>query len=140
MNENFKTYVRKTKKSIYKISKETGIPYTTLNELMNDKSHINQITSETTCKLCLYFDCSPQDLLDDFPLLQNSSGKYLGLRYQWHQTKDGIEFHVEDNNEDIVLTKLKMMVPNKYHYYQHEIPELLIETYLEDKKEWEALP
>ena len=64
-----------------------GIPYTTLNELMNDKSHINQITSETTCKLCLYFDCSPQNLLDDFPLLQNSSGKYLGLRYQWRQTK-----------------------------------------------------
>ncbi len=140
MNDSVKRYIAESGKSIYKISKETGIPYTTLSELMHDKSHVNQIASETVCKLCLYFCCSYSDLLDDFPFLNNSSGRYKGVRYLWKQTSRGIELHIDDKKTDVILATLRRMVPSKYSYYQHEIPELLIDTYLEDKMGWEALP
>ena len=140
MNDRFKQYAGDSGKSIYRISRETGIPYTTLSELMNDKSHINNITSETVCKLGMYFGCEPQELLDAFPLLDNAKGKYLGIRYQWRQAADGIEFHINDGDDDIILARLKAMIPERYRYYQSSIPELFIETYLDDKKAMEALP
>ena len=37
MNDNFNHMIKETGKSIYKISQESGIPYTTLNELVNRK-------------------------------------------------------------------------------------------------------
>lgn len=36
MNENFIDLVKNTGKSVYQISRETGIPYTTLSELVNE--------------------------------------------------------------------------------------------------------
>ena len=35
MNEKYKLQIKKTNKSLYQISHETGIPYTILNELNN---------------------------------------------------------------------------------------------------------
>ena len=63
MNDNFKQKVKKTGKSIYKISQESGIPYTTLSELMNGKKNINHTSAETVYKLCLYLNCNINDIL-----------------------------------------------------------------------------
>ena len=54
MNDNFNHMIKETGKSIYKISQESGIPYTTLNELVNEKKNINYTSAETVYKLCLY--------------------------------------------------------------------------------------
>ena len=45
MNENFTKLVRKSGKSLYKINKETGIPYTTLSELFTGKKSVNHIAT-----------------------------------------------------------------------------------------------
>ena len=139
MNEHFKQCVKNADKSIYRISQETGIPYTTLNELMNGKKAINRVAAETVYKICLYFHCQMQDLLDQFLLLENSNGYYQGIHYKWIPSERGIELHIEDEGEDMVLTALKKMIPDAYECYVHEIPEMLIENYLEDKKEWEEM-
>ena len=36
MNDKFKSKMKEKGKTAYAVSKETGIPYTTMNELMND--------------------------------------------------------------------------------------------------------
>ena len=54
MNSNLQEKVKETGKSIYKISQESGIPYTTLNELMNEKKNINNTSAETVYKLSQY--------------------------------------------------------------------------------------
>ena len=51
MNDRLKKKIKETGKSIYKISQESGIPYTTLNELINDKKNINNKAAETVYKL-----------------------------------------------------------------------------------------
>ncbi len=80
-----------------------------------------------------------QDLLNQFLLLENSNGYYQGIHYKWIRSEKGIELHIEDAGEDRVLTTLKKMIPNAYEYYVHEIPEMLIEDYFEEKKELEEM-
>ena len=65
MNDNFNHMIKETGKSIYKISQESGIPYTTLNELVNEKKNINYTSAETVYKLCLYLKCDMSDILNE---------------------------------------------------------------------------
>ncbi len=134
MNEKYKNFICASKLSLYKLSKETGIPYTTLNELMNDKKSINNIASETVFKLCLYFKCQQKDLLNDFCLLDNCQGNYKGTKYQWKSVRDSNELHIYDNNRDITLLRLNKMIPNAYHEYRVGITEIMIDEYKNQKE------
>lgn len=139
MNENFVQKIKETNKSIYKISQESGIPYTTLNELYNGKKDINNTSSETVYKLSLYFKCGIQDLLNESAFLENSKGSYMGMNYQWIKTDKGIELHADDDGTDVTLITLKKMCSDLYDSYIHQVPEMMIEEYVEDKQDWEAL-
>ena len=101
MNEKYRGMVKDTNKSLYQISHETGIPYTILNELKNEKKDINNIASETVYKLCLYFGCQMEDIMNPFAILKNSMGVYFGMKYKWNSFDDGIELHIYDNDADI---------------------------------------
>ena len=76
MNENFIDLMKNTGKSIYQISRETGIPYTTLSELVNEKVNINKCAAGMVHKLTLYLKCSIEDILNREPLIANKSGTY----------------------------------------------------------------
>ena len=141
MNDYFKKRIRETGKSLYQISHETGISYTVLSELKNDKKSINNISSETTYKLCLYFQCNMEDLLNPFPLLQNSQGTYMGIKYKWTNFRNsGLSLHIYDADNDIVLTEIELAIPRWYEYYLHGITEMLIENYIRKRKIMEELP
>ena len=86
MNDRLKKKIKETGKSIYKISQESGIPYTTLNELINDKKNINNKAAETVYKLSLYLNCNIDEILNNIAFLENGKGTYLGYRYYWKVT------------------------------------------------------
>lgn len=79
MNDNFNHMIKETGKSIYKISQESGIPYTTLNELVNEKKNINYTSAETVYKLCLYLKCDMSDILNDVIFLRMEKETILGI-------------------------------------------------------------
>ena len=64
MNEALVEIIDKSQKSIYKISKETGIPYTTLNELYNGKVSVNKVATETAYRLAVYLDMALDAILN----------------------------------------------------------------------------
>ncbi len=133
MNDFYKDIILSSQKSLYKISHETGIPYTVLNELQNDKKNINNIAAETVFKLCLYFKCDISELLNPFSVLKNSQGIYRGIKYKWLQYDIGIELHIWDNNEDVILTRIIPSIPRWYDLYSHDVLEMNIDKYLEEK-------
>lgn len=139
MNDNLREKIKETGKSIYKISQESGIPYTTLSELINEKKNINNTSSETVYKLSLYLNCDVNEILNNIAFLENGKGTYLGYRYYWKTTNDGIELHILDNNKDLVLLTLKKMCHDLYDCYLKQVPEMMIEDYDDEKREWEAL-
>lgn len=134
MNDRFKKAISTNSISLYRLSKETGIPYTTLSELMNDKKNINNIAAETVYKLCLYFNCRQEELLNNCFLLENSEGKYNRIKYYWKSNDSIIELHIEDNNKDIILLSLNNMFADAYHEYRRGITPLLIDIYLKNKE------
>lgn len=139
MNTNIINIINQSKKSLYKISQDTGIPYTTINELYNNKKNINNIAAETVYKLSLYFNCDIKDILNPFPLLKGSKGKYMGIKYKWISYASGLELHIFDKGEDIVLTQINPAIPKWYKYYSCEIIKMLIENYINNKKIEEKL-
>ena len=79
------------------------------------------------------------DILNDVIFLENGKGNYLGYHYQWKKADQGIELHITDNNKDLTLLTLITMCTDLYDCYMKQVPEMMIENYDEEKREWEGL-
>ena len=135
MNENFIKYFTKKTKSIYQTSKQTGIPYTTLSELVNKKTDINKCSAVTVFKLSLYFECSVEDLLNPEPLIVNMSGIYRNIKYKW-ETKNNSKLaylHIWDNNKEKIIDNGKFYIA-KFYLANEIMTEAIIDAYLVEKE------
>ena len=72
MNDNFNQIVLASGKSLYEISFGTGIPYTTISQLHNNKRDINKVAAETIVKLALYFNKEVNDILNPISYISHS--------------------------------------------------------------------
>lgn len=135
MNEKLITKLKDTNKTIYMISKESGIPYTTLHELYCQKTHINKCAADTVLILSLYLNCDIRDLLDPTPLIANSCGTYLGIKYQWKRSvQNKMELHAWiDGCEQIIDSGGAFNQPRFYQSYAN-MTQMLIETHLETRE------
>lgn len=60
-----KELLKEKKKSIYRLSKETGIPYSTLNDICNNKTQIIKCSVEIVFKISKSLDVTIEDLVED---------------------------------------------------------------------------
>lgn len=58
--------------SIYKLSKMSGVPYTTVNDICNERVKLNQSSAETVYRLAQALNLSMEDLLEPY-LVKRSS-------------------------------------------------------------------
>lgn len=135
MNDGLKEMLKKKQISAYQLSKQTGIPYTTLSELLNDKSDINKCASGMVFRLSLYFKCDMQELLNPEPLITNVSGTYNKIKYKWKLEPDSnkVELHIWDDGVEKIIDKGEYSQPRFYPYYP-DMTECVIDCYLEQKK------
>ncbi len=135
MNQKLNEKIVKTGKSIYLISKETGIPYSSLNDIINGKVDVNKCSSETIFLLSLYLQCSIEDILNEFPLINGVSGKYKNIKYYWkYDTKRKMELHIIEENNDIVIDSGNMFSQSRFYKETKRMTELLIDYYLEEQE------
>ena len=144
MNDKFIKIVKSTGKTAYKISKETGIPYTTLNELCNGKININNVTAETVLKLSLYLECTINELLNDFSILDGYAGKYKGYSFRWKSVSDGIELLVKvDGQYKIIYKEDRIFIDTDYNKTKEILTKVIIDAYDEqiqaEKLLWEHI-
>ena len=59
-----KEYIQKKKISIYKLSKETGIPYSTLMDIVNGNIHISRCSAGNVRALAQYLQLSMDEVFD----------------------------------------------------------------------------
>ncbi|SFU54357.1 helix-turn-helix domain-containing protein [Butyrivibrio sp. M55] len=60
-----KELLEEKNKSIYRLSKETGIPYSTLNDICNNKTQIIKCSVEIVFKISKSLDVTMEDLVED---------------------------------------------------------------------------
>lgn len=139
LNRNFLRHMEACGKTAYQISKETGIPYTTISELANGKIDINKCAADTVFRFTLYFRCSMDEILNQVPLLANVSGIYRGIKYQWKPDRDhSVELHIWDQGEEKILDKGGYSQTRFYEVYS-DMTELVIDRYIEEKEAEELL-
>ena len=118
---------------MYRLSRTSGVAYTVINELINQKRWINDRPLETIVKLALVLGTSTDALADPFPVMDHVSGTYRKIRYRWEH-RDTMYFHFYDGREEhIVDTGYHLTDPAKKAYYTI-IGEFLIDDYLEEKE------
>lgn len=133
MNDKFKLKMKELNISAYRLSKDTGMSYTTINELLNDKTSINNVSAEKVYKLCLYFGCDISDILNDFKTYDKLEGKYNGYSYHWEQRKNNIKVYVCEKNDTIMVEKMKSVNTDYPYKFAKGYAEALIDNYRKEK-------
>ena len=59
----FKEYLKKRGFTGYRLSKESGVPYTVTNELMNEKKQLENCSVHTVLRIARVLGVSIEDLL-----------------------------------------------------------------------------
>ena len=57
--------MKSKKLSIYRVAKESGVPYATLNDMVNGKTQIEKCTAETVYRIARVLNVSVEDLIRD---------------------------------------------------------------------------
>jgi len=57
--------LERQKMSKYRLSKESGVPYTTINQICNGKVRIEKCSAETLYKMSKILGVSIEDLVED---------------------------------------------------------------------------
>jgi len=130
MNNNFINAVKASNKSIYRISKETGIPYTTINELYNEKLSINKVMVETVYKLAIYLEVDIKDILNYVSFLDGYSGTYKNFKFKWNQTTEGIGLFVKiDNKYKLIHTEKLVLMKENINVKKRIITEAILDVF-----------
>ena len=117
MNDNFNTALKNSGMSMYALSKRSGVPYTTINELHSCKNDINQCAASTLWRLAAALDVPAEDLLNVISYLDGVRGKYRGISYVWISDKTS-RISFEYNGKTVTLDTGKYLnMPSRIEYY-----------------------
>ena len=64
--------MRQNHMSMYRLAKESAVPYTTLNDIVNGKTRLEKCSAETVYRLCRSLNVSMEDLIAPYMLKRPS--------------------------------------------------------------------
>lgn len=134
-NENFNNALNASGMSMYALSRRSGVPYTTINEICNNKNDINKCAAETVWRIATALSVSACDIMNRIFFLDGIKGKYKGINYTW-TTDDSSKITFCYEGESVTLSTDRIYdIPSRLEYYQ-VIAGWMIKEYIE-KKQWE---
>ena len=133
-NSAFVEKLKNNGASMYEVSRETGVPCTTIYELAKGKNDINRCPYETVARLAAYFRCDPSDLANPIQYVANIHGVYRKVPYHWIIKEDVAELHIRDNQSDIVLLRDSKMTQARFSKEYNATTLCYIDIHLRDKE------
>lgn len=129
-NDNFNRALADSGMTMYALSKNSGVPYTTVNEIHRGKIDINQCAAGTVQRLAAFLDVPSEKILNKINYLDGVKGRYRGIDYMW--TTDGttqllFEYQGEPVKMDVGAY---YNIPNRLEYYSI-IAGWMIEDHIE---------
>lgn len=134
MNDKLISKIKDSELTAYQISKRTGIPYTTISELINEKLDVNKCAAETVLRLALFLDSRVEDIMNPHPLISNSAGTYRNVKYKWKAYgDDAVALHITEDEQDKIIDVGKFNQPRFYKAFR-DMTETIIDVYLEERE------
>ncbi len=135
MNSSFKLILKNSGMSMYGLAKNTGLPYTTINRLVNEKLDINDCNAAAVYKIAKALGVTMEQLVRNYDFLTGTEGKYLGVKYKWTKDNENHQLLVLVDREQEVVAwqgrKLLTKTDNRYLY--RLMVEQVVENYLNHK-------
>ncbi len=138
-NQAFKRKIEERGVSLYAVSKGTGIPYMTINKLAHDKLEINQCAFDTVARLAAFFGCDVTELTNPVPIMNNVTGKYNGMRYEWIATAETTTLNLYERGKLVESQYFKAMIGTEFYKAYIGTAECYIDVYQKEKAAEEAL-
>lgn len=134
MNERFIEKFNNSGLTQYALSNISGVPYSTINGLLNGTHAVNKCAASTFLKLARVLNEEPEELLDPYPVMDKKKGKYLGYEYRMEYDGSYTNVILKDGNRKIKLeTMAQLKHPEDADMYQ-KLVECKIERYIELKE------
>lgn len=135
MNDRFLEKLQQSGTSLYKLSEQTGIPYTNLNKLKNKKQDINNCSVKDIYLLALFFGCDIIELLNPISYLDSTHGTYRRCKYLWRGTQDNDVLQIsKDSAEYQKIAQFNPQTDTRYYCSKIGLTEALIDNYLLEKE------
>lgn len=135
MNSSFKTILKDSGMTMYSLAKKTGLPYTTVNNLVNNRLDIKKCSADAVSKMSKVLGVTMEQLVDKYDFLTGTEGKYLGVKYKWTKDNENHQLLVLVDREQEVVAwqgrKLLTKTDNRYLY--RLMVEQVVENYLNHK-------
>ena len=98
---NIKEYLKNNKISVRKISESTGIPYSTLNDILNAKTDIDNATLKTVLKIAEHLNINVEELRqmckDMIPAVDGGKIVIVNKKYYVQHSDGEIEYITKAN-------------------------------------------
>lgn len=133
MNDNFNRVLKGSGMSMYALAKNTGVPYTTINEIHNGKIDINQCAAQTVWKLGTILKTDPGEIMNTIMYMDGIRGRCGDIDYVWETDKTSkIVFEYLGDKVKLDMGAL-YNIPDRIKYYQ-QFARWRIKDYIEDIK------
>ena len=96
--------LKKKKLTKYRLAKDSGIPYSTINDICNGKAHLEKCSAETVYKLSRILDVSMESLLEPYLQPRTSFELYKSNICHYVKEKGDVEFIIETLESNDIRT------------------------------------
>ncbi len=134
MNDKFIKKIKELNITPYRISQDTGLSYTTLNELVNGKISINNVAAEKVYRLCLYLGCDMNEVLNNFSPYDKIKGYYKGHSYHWAQNNKKLIVSISKNKKHVINDSIKVVDLKEPYKFAKLYSEAIIDKYIKEKE------
>ena len=135
MNENFTAALEQSGFSMYSLARVTGIPYTTINELKNQKNDINRCPAETVFKIAEALQVPAESILNPIIYFTNIQGTYRGIHYTWI-CNECTELVFDYKGQKVTVSMGKILDVRRFRRLYRYFAEFAILDHIK-KEEWE---
>ncbi len=134
MNARFINAMKEAGVTGYRLSKRSGIPYTTISELTTGKKDINRRSVETVFKLASALGCEPVAIMNPTYVMDGVSGTYRNAKYCWRRKEEHMLLEVDYSGENYLIeTPYRFCDCSKRQRYDYAT-ELYIDAFIKAKQ------
>ncbi|MCR5791559.1 MAG: helix-turn-helix transcriptional regulator [Lachnospiraceae bacterium] len=134
MNEKLLHILSEKGITAYRLSKDTGIPYTTVREIVSQKTNINKCSAETVQKIAVYLNEQTENVLNPIFYFDGKEGKYRDIHYTWKKDNALQKMTIYLKDEDTTLDAEEKFINPRMVKYANLFAEMLIDRHLKEKE------
>lgn len=134
MNDNLIEHIKKLGISQYRLSHETGLPYTTISRLERGTMDINNCSAEVVHRLSLYLGCTIEDIINPVAYLHGIKGTHKGYNYCWKAENGQDILIIEKDGKEIIKEYGKVKTNRRYYESSKAFADMEIDLYIKKRE------